>query len=313
MVFHPVTNTLTRWNDTLEKGTEKIVHATQCCLPDKAHNLLTEKLLTEAKLVTHLFLTTIWLNLTLANPLLPPIAQYCLGASALIVQGPLIRYTKDHIKKLSDLSCTKKICAVVAPILIGVGVLALLYKFGVFASPLSQMEITLMSSEGFLGLAICSLTINVAITWPSRTDESPEVEDSEDILDCDTGLPVEQQARRDSVQLDLDIRELENQIRKMDRLIQTHPDLAQMCQEILDDGYRGAYAGYEPPDTSHLDPDNPIDQRTLRTLEKSKIESELEERQLFLQRHPAVAERVQEILSEQSQTPTGKTPLLIRV
>lgn len=87
-------NGWSRWNDILEKGSEKIVQATFCCLTTKVHHLVTEKYFTEAKLCTHLFLTTLWISAAIAIPLVPLAVKCTLCAGTLLTVGPLYRYVK---------------------------------------------------------------------------------------------------------------------------------------------------------------------------------------------------------------------------
>jgi len=143
------------------------------------------------------------------------------------------------------------------------------------------------------------------------SDNSSEIDDEEDVIDLDAGHPVEQRARRQHVQLELEIEELKQRLRNMDGFIRENPELAQMCQEILQRGYIGAFVGYQGPDITGLDPDNPIDKWTLLQLEKNHLEAELEERKVFLERNPQLARRVQEILNQPIQQPMGNALLLL--
>ncbi len=292
MICQPCSVAIKAWNDAIEANTERAVALAEKHLPSRrAQEFFQNRSQNSKKLALHIVVTSLWLQATIRNPLIPKNVGLPLGfIEVALTIGPCFRYMKGPIQKINLLfqQHTKEIASHLQKHL----------RLKKFTYIITKKEYPMLQPIIGFSLTGCQTSWNVLKGLSSRLKEATKSD--VEVLDRDIPDGPDGVARRAIEEINRDILELKRRLGIIDKLLENDVKLRGLCKEALQ-CYQPIFSTFKKASTEDLDPEDLIDLMAIRSYKKNALERSLEERMVFLQRNPQIAEYVKKILDQQEQ------------
>lgn len=270
----------------------------RCCfkfLPPHHASLASNQYRKEVKLALTWLASSLSLEATIGNPLIPTKVGIGLGSAAQVpLIKPVVTNLTSHIKACNTELPTKQKwqCLAIS------GVFLAVHGLIIFEACKSQEPI---EKKLPLSLLLSNLTSMGSIFLSSRilhNHRKSLSRSSTSISEVSSTKPtVDEYSKSETIKLEKEIKILEEEIQKIDSFVIEHKELYDLCNEYFKSNL-DYIAKYTLPDCSKLDPNDPVDKLTLTRNKLTILKHEKSERIDFFSRNKQIYEYLEKYLAE---------------